>query len=122
MRVLVVEDEPLIRLLMVDTLEEAGYDVFEAASGVEACRLIDDLNHFDLVVTDLNMPKADGVVVAKRARAHTPDVLVLFVSARPDLLKSLSAPRPYSYLPKPFSMEQFSAAVDDLLTPPHAPF
>jgi two-component system cell cycle sensor histidine kinase/response regulator CckA len=121
MRVLVVEDELLIRMLMVDTLQEAGFDVLEAASGVEACRLIDNPNHVDLVVTDLNMPEADGVVVARRARAHIPDVRVLFVSARCDLLKSLSAPRPYSYLTKPFSMEQFSVAVDDLLTSPRAP-
>jgi CheY-like chemotaxis protein len=120
MRVLVVEDEPLMRMLMVDILEEAGFDVLEAASGLEACRLIEDPNHIDLIVTDLNMPEANGVVVAKRARAHAPDIPVLFVSARSDLLKSLSAPRPYSYLAKPFTIEQFSAAVDDLLTPPHA--
>jgi DNA-binding response OmpR family regulator len=120
MRVLVVDDEPLIRILMVDMLEEAGFDVLEAASGVEACQLIDDPTHVDLLVTDLNMPEADGVVVANRARAHTPGVPILFVSGRTDLLKSLSAPRPYSYLTKPFSMDQFSAAIDDLLTPPHA--
>ena len=121
MRVLLVEDEPLIRMLMVDMLEDAGFDILEAESGVDACRLIDDPNHIDLVVTDLNMPEADGVAVAKRARAHTPDVPVLFVSARSDLLNSLSAPGPYSYLTKPFSMEQFSAAVNALLAPPKRP-
>ena len=104
-------------------MEEAGYDVLEAVSGVEACRLIDDRNridlpnHIDLVVTDLNMPEANGVVVAKRARAHIPGVPVLFVSARCDLLKSMSAPRPYSYLAKPFGMKQFSEVVDAFLTP-----
>ena len=118
MRVLVVEDEPLIRFLMVDTLQDAGFDVLEAPSGVEACRLIDNPDQVDLVVTDLNMPEADGIAVARKARARAPDVPVLFVSARSDLLKSLSAPRPYRYLAKPFSMAQFSAAVDELLGPP----
>jgi len=120
MRILVVDDEPFLRMLMVDQLEEAGFDVLEAASGRQACRLIDDPNHVDLVVTDLNMPDADGVVVARRARAQFPDVPVLFVSGRSDLLKSLPAPQPYSYLTKPFSMRQFSAAIDDLLGPRQA--
>jgi CheY-like chemotaxis protein len=120
MRVLVVEDEPLIRMLMVEILAAAGFDILEAASGPEACRLIEDPNHVDLVVTDLNMPQADGITVANRARKHSPNVPVLFVSARSDLLASLSAPRPYSYLTKPFSMEELATAVARLLNPPGA--
>jgi CheY-like chemotaxis protein len=120
MRVLVAEDEPFIRMFIVDILTAAGFDILEAASGTEACQLVDGPNHVDLVVTDLNMPQADGIAVAKRAREHSPNVPVLFVSGRPDLLAALSAPRPYSYLTKPFSTKELATAVEGLLKPPGA--
>jgi DNA-binding response OmpR family regulator len=118
MRVLVVDDEPVIRLLLAETLEEEGFEVLEAPSGVEACMLMEDPDHVDLVVTDLNMPDADGVKVAVCARASNPTVPVLFISGRSDLLAGLPIPRPYSCLPKPFSMEEFSQAVAKLLKRP----
>jgi CheY-like chemotaxis protein len=117
MRALVVDDEPIIRLLLVETLESDGFDVMVAPSGVEACKLIEDPDHFDVVVTDLNMPLADGVKVASCARAFNPKVPVLFISARADLLAGLPIPRPYNVLRKPFRMEQFSEAVERLVSP-----
>jgi DNA-binding response OmpR family regulator len=115
MRVLVVEDEPFIRILIVETLEGEGFEILEAASGTEACALIDNPDQIDLIVTDLNLPEANGVEVAKHARRQKPTVPVLYVTARSDLLDQLAAPRPYSYLPKPFTMRELTHAVDSLI-------
>jgi len=115
MRVLLVEDEALIRMLMMETLEEAGYEMLEASSGTEARKLMVNPDHVDLVVTDLNMPEADGMAVANWAREQNPYVPVLFVSARSDLLASIKTTAPCTYLTKPFSMKQLAAAVGDLL-------
>ena len=59
-KVLVAEDEPLIRMDIAETLSDDGFHVLEASSGSEALRLIDDPDHVVLVVTDVNMPGADG--------------------------------------------------------------
>lgn len=115
MRILVVEDEVLIRMIIVETLEEDGFETLEAATGNEALRLIDDPDDVGLLVTDLHLPGPSGVAVAQHIRALHPSVPVLFISARPDLLKSLEAPIPYRSLTKPFTMEQLSIAVEELL-------
>jgi len=115
MRVLVVEDEAVIRMLIAETLEEAGYDILVASSGVEAHRLMTQPGAVDLVVTDLNMPEADGLAVANWARERNPHVPVVFVSARSDLLAALPTGAPCTCLAKPFSMKQLASAVGDLL-------
>jgi DNA-binding response OmpR family regulator len=72
-------------------------------------------DHVDLVVTDLNMPDADGVKVAVCARAFSPTVPILFISGRSDLLAGLKIPSPYSCLPKSFTLKQFSESVERLI-------
>ncbi len=114
-RILVAEDEFLIRLLMVETLEEAGFEVLEAADGEEACRLIEDPDHIDLIVTDLHMPRIDGIGVARHGREIRPTVPILFVSARSDLLAGLAAPVPHRLLSKPFTMDELKVIVRQLL-------
>jgi CheY-like chemotaxis protein len=116
-RVLVVEDDGDVRLVVSDALSDAGFDVLEAASGTEALRLIADTDRIDLVVTDLHLPGANGFAVAAGARAHMPDVPVLFISARASLLASLPIPQPCSRLPKPFSLKALTQAVSGLLRP-----
>jgi two-component system OmpR family response regulator len=114
-RVLVVEDDPVIRMLIVATLQDAGLDVLEAASGSEALLLMQDPDHVDLILTDLNMPEPDGAEVATRARTQHPRIPVLFVTGRPDLLAVRRPPRPYRHLTKPFRMAQISETVDEML-------
>lgn len=109
------EDEPLIRMDIAETLTEDGFHVLEASSGSEALRLIDDPDHVALVDTDVNMPGADGIDVALGARERHPELPVLFVSARPDLLSSPRTPRPFSHLTKPFRASDFLAKVGALL-------
>jgi CheY-like chemotaxis protein len=114
LRVLVAEDEPIIRMLMVETLADQGIDVLEACDGVQAIRLIDDPHGVDLVVTDLHMPGLNGVAVAQHARKLRRDIPVLFVSARPDLVAVSGAPSPYRTLQKPFNLADLTAVVNEL--------
>jgi DNA-binding response OmpR family regulator len=116
MRVLVVDDEPAIRSLLAAALEDDGFVVFEAPSGMEASKLMEDPDHVDLVVTDLNM--TDGVNVAICARTFSPDVPVLFIGTHADQLAALPIPRPCGVLREPFGLEEFSKAVGRLIDPP----
>jgi CheY-like chemotaxis protein len=99
-RILVVEDDPLIREFVVETLREEGYDVIHAANGEEAlawCKR----QAADVLVTDIRLPgKVDGWQIAERCREHNPRRPVIYatgfspVAARP-VPGSLSLQKPY---------------------------
>ena len=100
MRILVVEDDPLIREFVVEALREEGYEVIHAASGEEAlawCRR----GAADVLVTDIRLPgKIDGWQIAERCREHDPQLPVIYatgfspVAARP-VPGSVSLQKPY---------------------------
>lgn len=80
-RLLLVEDEFLVRLVAKEVLENDGFEVLEAQNGDEAIQMLDDLDHVDLVVTDVRMPgRHDGVDVARHARSRFPQVPVIVVT------------------------------------------
>ena len=84
-RVLFVEDEFLIRMLMAEVLRDEGFEVIEAANGSQAVAVIDGPEGFDLLLTDVQMPgPMDGIQVAIHARQRNPHVPVVVVSGRPD--------------------------------------
>ena len=112
-RVLVVDDDDLVRGLMAGTLEDAGLDVLEACNGEEACQLLNDPDSIALIVTDLHMPRMDGLALVKWARLRHPALPVLFVSGRPDLLGPVAGR--HRYLAKPFSINQLEKVVDEML-------
>jgi DNA-binding NtrC family response regulator len=117
MRVLVVDDDPMVRMLLVGILADAGYEVLAAPGGGEAIMLIDDPGHIDLVVTDLNMPGHDGVDVAVKAQVNRPQMPVLYVTGRPDLLAARQPAGAYRVLGKPFSSGKLLAILDEMLDP-----
>jgi DNA-binding response OmpR family regulator len=117
MRVLLVDDDPILRMDLAEHLHAIGHDVIEASNGQDACRLIEHPDHIGMLVTDLHMVGADGVAVAVKARRHHPDVPVLFITGRTDLLHMEQVPRPYSYLRKPFTPADFLAAVRRIAAP-----
>lgn len=100
MRILVVEDDPLIREFIVEALRQEGYDVIHAANGEEAlawCRQ----QVADVLVTDIQLPgKIDGWQIAECCREHDPELPVIYatgfspVAARP-VPGSLSFQKPY---------------------------
>ncbi len=82
-RILVVEDEPLGRKQIALFLREEGYDVNEATDGAEALDLI-DASHFDLVLSDVRMPRVDGIAVVSHLRSMSPNVPFIILTAYPD--------------------------------------
>jgi len=121
-RVLVVEDESLVRLSVHKYLVEAGYDVTAVASGREAIDRHAEAG-FDLVVTDMMLPGAPGREVASAFRRQDPDVGVLYMSAHPtEFLVEKGALDPgEGSLVKPFSREELLAAVTATLAAFAAP-
>jgi PAS domain S-box-containing protein len=84
-RILLVEDDPLVRTMARRSLSEAGFEVLEAANGQEALELIaSDPLHLDAVLTDLAMPEIGGRQLAQRLRENRPDLPVVFMSGYTD--------------------------------------
>ncbi len=105
MCILLVEDEPLIREIMLESLRTAGFAVVGAADGDEAIRLIEDGTYrFMLLVSDLHMPgRRDGLAVAAAMRARWPEVPVVIASGRPDVFDAAGpATIGYHLLRKPY--------------------
>lgn len=80
-RVLVVDDEPLIASLVCTVLEEEGYQPTCLCSAAEALAELEDHDDFDAVITDIDLGgPVDGFELARRARAHRPDAAVIYIS------------------------------------------
>jgi AmiR/NasT family two-component response regulator len=112
-RVLVAEDEVLIRVDVVETLEEGGHTVVgEAGDGQQAIQLARDLGP-DLVVMDVKMPKLDGVAAARQiTQDNGPAVLVLTAFSDKELVEEAADAGTIGYLVKPFQPAQLLAAVE----------
>lgn len=99
-RVLVVEDDWLIREMLADVLEDAGFVTVLSASAREALQQLRQDGHFDLVVTDVEMPGLmDGIDLARVVAAQRPEIGVLIVSGR----NSGPLPADVHFLAKPFT-------------------
>ena len=100
--VLIVEDEPLVRLCAVETVEGAGFEVIEAANADEAIRILESRSDIRVVFTDLHMPGSmDGLKLAHAVRNRWPPIELILTSGKariePDDLpeRSMFFPRPY---------------------------
>ena len=115
-RILVVDDEELIRDLLKMVLIDEGYTVVTAADGEEA---IERLNKspFDLVITDLVMPKANGVEVLRAAKGIDPDYPVMVITGYPSVetVTKLVRLGAGDYLTKPFNLDVVKVTVAKLL-------
>lgn len=86
-------------------LTDAGHAVHEAADGVDALAYLVSAGPVDLLITDINMPRMDGLVLAREAKARWPELPVLLVSGRPQ------PPGTEPFMAKPFRWETLIAAV-----------
>ncbi len=116
-RILLVEDEGLVRLTLAETLEDAGYLVTEAINGEEAELLIGGAHGFDVLLTDIQMPGlADGIAVARRFHQRHPNSPVVFMTGRPDVLSRMGQlSEGEALLRKPFRAGEMLAALASLL-------
>jgi len=111
--ILVVEDDAIVRMLIVDVLEELQFKVLEADGGTAALALLK--NHdtlIDLLMTDVGLPEMDGRELAARARALRPSLPILFASG---YAESLEVPAGMHVIGKPFSIDQLRDKVKGLL-------
>ncbi|WP_240759094.1 ANTAR domain-containing response regulator [Phytoactinopolyspora endophytica] len=116
-RVLVAEDESLIRLDLIEMLKEEGYDVVaEAADGETAVRLTEE-HRPDLVVMDVKMPVLDGISAAERIAAQRiAPVLFLTAFSQRDLVERAREAGGMAYLVKPFSKSDLVPAIEMALS------
>jgi CheY-like chemotaxis protein len=117
MRVLVVEDEAPLRVVVVEALEDAGFQVIEAASGEEAIAKCQE--PLDALFTDIRLPgKIDGWDIAEHCRASDPKLPVVYATGY-----SHTKPRPVPgsrFFHKPYSLERVVKAICELMGRPPA--
>jgi PAS domain S-box-containing protein len=123
--ILLVDDEPIARELSRDMLEREGYQVVLAADADEAERLSEQGGPFDLLITDLAMPQISGPDLARKLRAATPDLKVLFISGYDDpnsvgqVASSITPPTAEdAFLRKPFSVDSLGRKIRQIFDRP----
>ncbi len=113
LRVVVAEDEALIRLDLVEMLTEAGYEVVGQAGDGEAAISITEKQKPDLVVMDVKMPKLDGISAAERiANQRIAPVVILTAFSQRDLVERARDAGAMAYLTKPFTIEDLMPAIE----------
>lgn len=115
MRILIIEDETDLRNSIAEGLRMDGYEVDSCQDGLEALELC-EVEHYDLILLDLNLPRMDGMEVLRRLREEDGETPVLILSARGqvrDKVEGLDAGA-NDYLTKPFHFEELEARVRSL--------
>lgn len=110
-RVLVVEDEFLVRDMIVYELTLAGFEVLEAASAEDALALVPACDRLDLLFTDIRLPGMDGWQLAESIRSHHADVPVIYASGYADRVHRLPRSK---FLQKPYMPSQVLQAAANL--------
>ncbi|MEM7068094.1 MAG: ATP-binding protein [Pseudomonadota bacterium] len=118
--ILLVEDEDAVRAFGSRALISRGYEVHEAASGVEALEVMEDFgDEIDLVVSDVVMPEMDGPTLLGELRKTHPDLKFIFVSGYAEEAFAKNLPEEerekFGFLPKPFSLKQLATTVKEML-------
>lgn len=118
--ILLVEDEDAVRAFGSRALISRGYEVHEAASGVEALEVMEDHgDEIDLVVSDVVMPEMDGPTLLGELRKDYPDLKFIFVSGYAEEAFAKNLPEEerdkFGFLPKPFTLKQLAETVKDML-------
>src|SRR5688572_11011922 len=105
--ILVVDDEGAVRRFALRVLEREGYRVIEARDGIEAFELIRQGHEFDAVVSDIVMPRMNGVELMQALSTATPELPVILMSGyATGALAELGINAPCAILPKPFPAER----------------
>lgn len=112
-RILLVEDEAPVRLLMWHILNQAGYTVFIAIDGCDGLRKLSEAGRIDLLITDLSMPGMTGVQLARHACEIMPALKVMYASGSQDCFPETRAD--IQCLTKPFTVEELLRAVESTL-------
>ncbi|MGO2450781.1 response regulator [Pseudomonas taetrolens] len=111
--ILVVEDDDIVRMLIVDVLQELGFSVLEADGSERAIELLEDTNQrIDLLMTDVGLPGMDGWALAQKARELRQSLPILFASGYAD---TVEVEEGMAIIGKPFSIDQLRDKVKSML-------
>ncbi|MDN5378219.1 MAG: two-component system, OmpR family, response regulator RegX3 [Clostridiales bacterium] len=114
-RILVCEDEDVIRDFVVINLQRAGYDVVDVDSGIKALQVFEDENrNFDIALLDIMMPGIDGFSVCKKLREKSSKLGIIMLSAKSQEMDKVNGLMlgADDYITKPFSPSELVARVD----------
>ena len=111
--ILVVEDDAIVRMLIVDVLEELEFSVLEAADAKEALAVVQNTGQvIDLMMTDVGLPDMDGKHLAAKVRELRPALPILFASG---YAENIDVPDGMQVIAKPFSIDQLRDKVKSML-------
>lgn len=112
--VLVVEDEPLIRMEAVDMIEDAGFKVYAAADADAAIRLMEEHDDIGILFTDIDMPGSmDGMKLAAYVRDRWPPVAIVIASGNVDFT-AMQLPEGSTFFPKPYPTDRVAKSLGDI--------
>jgi two-component system response regulator PilR (NtrC family) len=116
-QLLVVDDERSMREFLEILLTREGYEVNSAASGSQACDLLDEKGIYDLVITDIKMPRVTGLDVLRKAKSVNPDMQVIMITAFASHETAVEAMKEgaFDYITKPFKVDEIRHVVANAL-------
>jgi DNA-binding NtrC family response regulator len=116
-KILIVDDELIIRESLKGWLERDGYEIMTAPSGEEALESL-KTNHFDILLVDIQMDGMSGIDVLKHVKEHYPDIDVIMITAFGSIPSSVQAMKigAYDYLLKPFDPEELGVLIVKLIS------
>jgi DNA-binding NtrC family response regulator len=115
-RILVVDDEEIVRRSCLRSLDDSGHETEAVDSGAAALSKIDD-GRYDVLILDIMMPKMDGIEVLRRVKETHPDIEVIMITGLSQIATAVSAMKlgAFDYLPKPFEPEELKLSVERAL-------
>ena len=115
--VLVVEDEPLLRMDAIDAIEAAGLDVVGASDADEAIAILERRSDIHLIFTDIQMPGSmDGLKLAHFVKNRWPPIKIIATSGHAKITEK-DLPEGTRFLPKPYAAVEVARAIDQLIRP-----
>ena len=112
-KILIVDDQFGIRILLNEVLQKEGYDTFQAANGLQALEILND--HVpDLVLLDMKIPGMDGIEILKRMKVLQPDIKVIIMTAygELDMIQEAMDLGALTHFAKPFDIDDIRKAVE----------
>jgi len=111
-KLLVVDDDKIMLNLLRSTFEKSGRKVDTAVDGMQAIDIVRK-KPFDIVITDINMPRMDGITLLKSIKKEFPHIIVIIITGFASLDSAMTAIKEgaYDYIAKPFQIEEVVHAV-----------
>lgn len=108
-KILIVDDDEISREILQDAIEQPGVEIGLASDGVEGLEKL-ATQPFDILITDLNMPRMDGLTLLREARQRYPHILTIIITGYGSLESAIEAIRQgtYDYIQKPFKIEEMT--------------